>query len=78
MTLHLHKSEIYADPYRTNLFYLRNLTELQMIPLEEMKWIGAEINGDLWSVPWAWIDKKNTKDSAEGFMKRLNEELRRL
>jgi hypothetical protein len=80
MTLNLHKSEIYANPYTTNWGYLQNMTSLQVKALKGMRWNEEykEINASLWYVPRAWYNKKTTKNSAEGFMERLNEKILRL
>jgi hypothetical protein len=51
MTLNIDKKGKYAYPYHVNWHYLHNMTRLQMKALEEMEWIGAEINTGLWYVP---------------------------
>ena len=69
MTLYLNKPEIYADAYRTNLDYIKNMTSLQMKPLKEMKWNNHNyIHIDLEVVPWVGDNKKVTKGSSNYFL----------
>lgn len=79
MTLDLDKSVIYANPYYTNWYYLRNMTALQMKALEKMELKGGHrhkyINADLWPVPWAGMEEKSIKDSVKGFIENLNEKI---
>lgn len=58
MTLNLNKKSKYTSPYYTNWDYLRNMTDLQMKPREEMTWNEKykEITG-LWYVPDAFSRK---------------------
>ena len=74
MTLILNKSIIYADPYRTNRFYLTGLATLQMIPLEGIDWDRKYkvLRTSLWGIPWAFDNKKSTKVSMEHFISDLN------
>ena len=76
MTLYLNKKGKYAYPYFTNRNYLRNLTELQMIPLEEMEWNKGYkyIDTSLWEFPWITYSK-SAKKITEAFIKRLNEDI---
>ena len=80
MTLYLNKVEAYADPYRTNWFYLDNMTNLQMKALNEITWdkYYRRIHTELWVVPLAWSDEKSPKYSIEGFIVELNGEIKRL
>lgn len=77
MSLYLNKVEAYADPYRTNWFYLDNMTNLQMKALEGIEWNKASkhIRAGLLSVPWAWYNKKTIKDSVKYFIDNLNDEI---
>ncbi len=77
MSLDLDESAIYANPYTTNWYYLRNMTKLQVKALEEMEWDGEYIRDGfgLWVVPLAWVDKKRTEDSVEDFIIELNNKI---
>jgi hypothetical protein len=80
MALDLHEPYKYADPYRTNWAYLRNMTWLQMKALKGMEWneFSKYIFTDLWDFPWAWPNKKDAKDSVKGFITTLNIEIKGL
>ena len=80
MTLILNIKEIYANPYRTNLNYLLNMTSLQVKALKEMEWIETSeyIDTGLWGVPWAWDNKKDIKESWVRFRNQLNERIKGL
>ena len=79
MTLNTDKSYKYAYPYYTDLDYLRNLTELQMIPLKEIKWEEEYkyIHTGLWFVPWITFPKGDAKD-VKVFIDNLNEKIMEL
>ena len=80
MTLNLDKKEGYANSYHTNLLYLRNMTDLQVKPLNEITWheFFKYIHTGLRDVPNAWKRKKDTKDSMKGTIKYFNNEIKRL
>ena len=80
MTLILNKSETYADPYRTNWFYLRNMTSLQMKALEEINWDERYkvIQTSLWGIPWSFKNGIYTENSVKEFIIYLNDEIKEL
>ena len=80
MSLTLGKKDNYANPYRTNWDYLRNMTSLQMKSIEEITWDEnyKYIHTNLWSVPWNSFSKGDAEHSVNYFIEYLNEELKRL
>ena len=73
MTLELNKEKKRINPYSTNLFYLQNMTELQMKLLKKMEWRSGfqYIHDDLEPVPVTYTHK-NIEYSIELFINDLN------
>ena len=72
MSLDLHKTYKYVNPYWTNLNYLQGMFEAQTKLLEEVEWNEGYINTSLWNVPVAWPIKMNAKITIKGFISVLN------
>ena len=74
MTLELNKEKKRINPYSTNLFYLQNMTELQMKLLQKIYWVEEYkvIRNSLWSLPYAWVTKEDAKYSITFFIANLD------
>jgi hypothetical protein len=80
MSLDLRKHR-YENPYDTNLLYLRNMTSLQMKPLNEMRWYENYISITLWRIPVSWalpFSKVKAENLMKEFINDLNNEIKRL
>jgi hypothetical protein len=78
MSLYLNERDKYADTYDVNWAYLRNMTSLQMKPLNEMAWTGKYkkyIYDRLWFVPNAWASEIVLEDLIKQFINDLNIEI---
>ena len=76
MTLGL-ETDIYANPYFTNWFYLDNMTDLQVKLLKGMRWDESHIDTDtdLWFIPITRVRKTTAEITTDIFIERLNKRI---
>jgi hypothetical protein len=74
MPLELNKEKKCINLHSTNLFYLQNMTSLQMELLKKIYWVEEYkvIQDRLWSIPNAWVTKEDAKYSIKFFIAKLD------